>query len=49
MPRNVQQILVDPVTPAWIKDSVERLRKRDPMYAAFLEALHNVRVGARTE
>ena len=44
--RSVAEILADPQTPAWIKASVQRLREGDPSYAAFLEALHYMRVAA---
>lgn len=44
--RSVAEILADPQTPVWIKDGMKRLRKNDPSYAAFLEAFHDMRVGA---
>jgi hypothetical protein len=43
---SVAEIIADPQTPSWIKDGVQRLRKSDPIYSAFLEALHDMRVGA---
>jgi hypothetical protein len=42
--RTVAEILADPETPAWIKESIKRLRKSDPIYLAFIEALHDMRI-----
>ena len=45
--RSVKAILADPATPAWIKETIVRLRQREPMLTAFYETLHDMRVGAR--
>ena len=42
--RSVAEIIDDPATPAWIKDGIKRLRKSDPLYLAFIEALHDMRI-----
>jgi hypothetical protein len=44
--RTVAEILADANTPAWIKEGVARLRKTEPVYATFLEAMHDYRVAA---
>jgi len=40
----IPEILADPETPAWIKEGIKRLRKSDPIYLAFIEALHDMRI-----
>ena len=42
--RTVTEIVANPETPAWIKDGIKRLRKADPIYLAFIEALHDMRM-----
>lgn len=44
MAKSVKQIVADKETPVWIIEAVKRLRNVDPMRAAFLEAMHDIRV-----
>jgi hypothetical protein len=47
--RSAKEIIDDPKTPQWIKESFGRLKKGDPNYASLMEAVHNLRVGAAND
>jgi hypothetical protein len=40
-------IMGDPTTPQWIKQGVMKLRRDNPLLAAFLEALHDIKAVTR--
>ncbi len=45
--RTLAEILADPNTPQWIIAGVNRIRQTSPVYAAFLEAMHDRRAKQR--